>query len=148
MKTIKKNVYYCDFCKKRGLSASSMSVHEKHCTANPNRECRLCGKKNISEIVNEFTVRFRLHPNEPNDIFTEDFVLGHEYKVEWIGAPVTLEEIRKSVGDCPNCILAVLRQCGFNKHYFEFERFDYSKELSEAWAEKNKEYDEDYAYYR
>lgn len=147
MKVIKKNVYYCDFCKRKNLSAGAMSVHEKHCTANPNRECRLCGKKDIADVVNKFTVRFRLHPNELNDIFTEDFVLGHEYKIEWLGEPVTMKEIRDEVDDCPNCILAVLRQTGFNKHYFEFEKFDYQQELKDAMAEKNREYEDDsYAY--
>lgn len=37
-----KKVYYCDFCKKKGMSAASMSKHEKHCTLNSNRQCRLC----------------------------------------------------------------------------------------------------------
>lgn len=29
MKTIKKNVYYCDFCKKKGLSKYHLEIHEK-----------------------------------------------------------------------------------------------------------------------
>ena len=37
-----KKVYYCDFCKKKGMSAASMSKHEKHCTLNPSRQCGLC----------------------------------------------------------------------------------------------------------
>ena len=48
MKTLLKKVYYCDFCKKKGMSASAMSVHEKHCTLNPNRQCRLCILHNLS----------------------------------------------------------------------------------------------------
>lgn len=34
--------YKCDFCGKCGYSASAMKTHEKHCTANPARECRVC----------------------------------------------------------------------------------------------------------
>lgn len=149
MKVIKKNVYYCDFCKRKNLSGGAMSVHEKHCTANPNRECRVCGKKDISEAVSKFTIRFKLHPIERENIFTlkHDETDFYEYGVEWIGEPVTMNEIRDEVDDCPNCILAVLRQTGFNKYYFNFEKFDYQKELSEAMAEKNREYEDDsYAY--
>lgn len=42
MKVLLRKVYYCDFCKKSNRSASAMSKHEKHCTLNPKRECRLC----------------------------------------------------------------------------------------------------------
>lgn len=49
MKTIIKKVYYCDFCKKHGLSSGSLKKHEKHCTNNPNRFCRICGFKGVPE---------------------------------------------------------------------------------------------------
>jgi hypothetical protein len=42
MKTKIKKVYYCEFCKKKTMTINSMTLHEKHCTLNPNRECRLC----------------------------------------------------------------------------------------------------------
>jgi len=35
MKTELKKVYYCEFCKKHGLSASSISRHEKYCKMRP-----------------------------------------------------------------------------------------------------------------
>ena len=41
-----KKVFYCEFCKKKSLATHSMLKHEKHCTLNPKRECRLC--KNYS----------------------------------------------------------------------------------------------------
>lgn len=34
--------YYCDYCNKAGCSAGHMQRHEKHCTLNPNRKCRMC----------------------------------------------------------------------------------------------------------
>lgn len=43
MKRATKKVYYCDFCRKHSLTSGSMKLHEKHCTANPDRECRMCG---------------------------------------------------------------------------------------------------------
>jgi len=44
MKKILKPVYYCDHCKKHGLSASVMSVHEKKCWSNQDniRACMDC----------------------------------------------------------------------------------------------------------
>ena len=50
MKTLLKKVYYCDFCKKKGMSASAMSKHEKHCTLNPTRECGLCKLTSINPV--------------------------------------------------------------------------------------------------
>jgi hypothetical protein len=42
MKILTKKVYYCDFCKKHSLSSYTIKEHEKHCTCNPNRECKMC----------------------------------------------------------------------------------------------------------
>lgn len=141
MKVIKKNVYYCDHCKKRTLSSGSMKVHETHCTANPNRICRMCGGGVfIGNVVNEFKKRFKLVTVQAY----EDIFEITDLKAEWTGKPVTLDEIRDSVDDCPNCILSVLRQCKFNYHYFNgmgIDKFNYKKELQEALSEKNGEPD-------
>lgn len=136
MKTVKKNVYYCAFCKKRGLSSGAMTRHELHCTANPFRECRLCERIGINDMVDRFLARYRLT--------TTDTVIGgvtvSATIPEWIGEPVTLQEIRNAVDDCPNCILAILRQCGFVKNFtISLEPFDYKAELEEYWKEKNSE---------
>ena len=44
MKTLNKPVYYCDYCKKHGLSKSSMVRHELICHMNPanDRPCLHC----------------------------------------------------------------------------------------------------------
>lgn len=34
--------YWCDHCGKHNLSAASIAKHEKHCTKNPARVCRMC----------------------------------------------------------------------------------------------------------
>lgn len=121
MKTIKKNVYYCDFCKKRSLR--SLEKHEGRCTGNPNRSCGVCGRegKDLQPIVDAFKKRFII-----NSYF--EVTEGTVYVVNWLVEPTTLDEIRKSVDNCPACILAVLRQTGMNRHYFKFE-FDFKKEL-------------------
>lgn len=41
MKEKVKNVYYCDHCKKHGLSKSAMVMHEVRCNKNPNNK-RAC----------------------------------------------------------------------------------------------------------
>jgi len=40
MKTELKKVYYCDYCKKHGLSAGSISRHERFCKLNPVNKCK------------------------------------------------------------------------------------------------------------
>ena len=47
MKIITKKVYYCDFCKKHGLSSGHLQQHEKHCTNNPKRICGVCDRKGV-----------------------------------------------------------------------------------------------------
>ena len=42
MKTKLRQRHYCDFCKKSGGSRYHMERHEKYCTMNPKRECRMC----------------------------------------------------------------------------------------------------------
>lgn len=121
-----------------------MHKHEDRCTGNPLRECGLCNSKhNIHLFVMSFKSRFKL-----TERVLEPYREGKPYDasthvVEWIGEPVTMQEIRNSVGDCPNCILAILRQTGFNRHYFEGFSFDYRKEFSDTMKEKNREQYED-----
>jgi hypothetical protein len=137
MKIIKKNVYYCDFCGKRSLSKGHMNTHESHCTANPNRECRLCGVKSIADLIEDLKKRFSLEPKIQYDEFGS--TIGETFSVVWTGEPVTLDELRKRTDNCPNCMLAIMRQCKFNYHYFnendEFE-FDYKAESQRALSEK------------
>ncbi len=132
MKTIKKNVYYCDYCKKRGLSASAMSVHEKHCTANPNRKCRLCNNNlDIIPFMRELGHRFEL-------LITEDEYGISTHEVHWIGTPITLQEVLEFTDGCPNCTLAILRQTKLNYSVFGF-KYDFKKEMAAYWSEKNNE---------
>lgn len=48
MRSVRKLVYYCDFCDRYKLTPQSMKVHEKHCTMNPDRVCRMPGCRNKS----------------------------------------------------------------------------------------------------
>lgn len=58
MKTLIKKVYYCDFCKKKGLSHHSMVRHELICSQNPenNRPCYTCGNCKMQNILVEINI--------------------------------------------------------------------------------------------
>lgn len=112
----KVNRYYCDFCRKAGCSSGHMKKHEKHCTANPNRACRLCQTPHRDfASLRKFVEGINEQPDEP---------VGEIPK-----------ELRDAVGNCPACILATLRQ-EQGRHVYTF---DFKKELEAWWAEKNDE---------
>lgn len=142
MKTVKKNVYYCEFCNKHGLSAGAMARHEKHCTMNPHRECRLCeGSPDIPAIIEGFKKRFKLVEDESIPGFVS-------IKVEWTGKEITLDEIHDLVEGCPNCSLAIMRQAKLLPYCQDISKdFHYQDELKLWWAEKNAEQDAISQYY-
>lgn len=57
MKTILKKVYYCDFCKKKGLSEWHLLKHEKNCLSNPENKvaCSGCVFHKSDEIYVEYS---------------------------------------------------------------------------------------------
>ena len=123
MKTLKKNVYYCDFCKKRSLR--SLKNHEAHCTGNPDRTCRLCA------AVRDYRALMGKLPFTKDD----DCEFG-----ENIG--VKSDELMDLVGGCPACALTVLRLFMRARHaetnLFSSD-FNFKKELDEWWEAKNDE---------
>lgn len=54
MKELTKKVFYCDYCKKHGLSKSSMSRHEKWCNYNPENRRACEGCINLEEVEVEY----------------------------------------------------------------------------------------------
>lgn len=142
MKVIKKNVYYCDHCDKKGLVALHIRKHEARCTNNPNRYCGVCESiGQLKFIVERFKIRFTLADNpllpiNPHEDIYDPSLNYDEKLVTWVREPITLQEIRKSVDDCPACLLAVLRQTGLNMHYFHLDKFDFKKELQDYISAK------------
>ena len=135
MKTVKKNVYYCDFCNKKSLNGSHISKHEKHCTANPNRECGLCKEdRDIKSFIDKLKTRFEIKETE---VFDEDGEFVNQECI-WAGEKITLNEILDFTDGCPNCTFAILRQTKLNYKVVGF-KYDYKKEIASWWAEKNKE---------
>ena len=54
MYSVRKLVFYCEFCRKYKLTSFAMGVHEKHCTMNPDRVCRMPGCRKKSCPMCEF----------------------------------------------------------------------------------------------
>lgn len=77
--------FYCEHCKKSGASRGAMAKHEKHCTLNPSRECRMCAL--AGDVV-----------QQPMADLIAAFDAGGQ------------EALRKLAENCPVCIFATLRQ--------------------------------------
>lgn len=140
MKTVKKNVYYCDHCKKKGLSAVHIRNHQARCTNNPNRHCGVCEGYSTKQVVADLLIRFTLTDNpaayDPSETVFDPEVNTDEKLVTWTREPVTLNEVIELADRCPACVLAILRQTGLNRHYFHFEAYDFKGELKSYMSDK------------
>ncbi len=114
MRTVLKKVYYCEFCGKHSLR--SLATHEKYCTGNPDRGCRMCEDPvNIREVA-------------PTIFLVEDSEIPME--VIW------------GITECPACALSLIRAIrkSFPLLYvFESPVFNYKKECAKWWADHEKE---------
>ena len=122
--------YYCGFCKKSNCSGGAISRHEKFCTMNPNRGCRMCKHpiKPLS-LVN-------LLP-DPKQFLKVRKEYNNKYYEGWKDTyKEPLETIKEECNYCPACILAVLRQSKVPLYMLDF---DYKKEVEEWWKSKNEE---------
>lgn len=90
--------YYCDHCKKVSGSKSAMAIHEAHCTANPDRTCRMCG----TSIGPRHHVGILQRPGNTME--------------DW---RAKMDSLRSATEDCPCCILAAIRQSGIQKGRLE-----------------------------
>ena len=115
MKTKQKIVYYCDFCKKKGLSGRWMAIHEEHCTANPDRKCALCER-----LTKDATANVSLTPDMLKNVTLEE--------------AVNMTNLLKGSVRCPICAFSYFRIHGFSPNPVELV-----KEVASYWDEKNKE---------
>ncbi len=106
-----KTVYYCQFCKRHGLSRYAMEGHERRCTLNPDRACRWGGA------------------HEPDTARWADVIRSR--------SPLTKDDIawlRNETDGCPPCMLAALRQSGLADFHYDTETseriFDYDEEIA------------------
>ena len=136
MKIVKKNVYYCDFCKKKGLR--SLKKHEANCTGNPNRNCGICGRTDISDLIQKYSNRYTGMDGTADD----------NGEIKWTNGAIKIEDIQDDVEGCPACTLAILRLCDLNHWYVRDAglKFDFKSALEEWWEEENAEHIGDYSY--
>ena len=126
MKKLKRWRYYCDFCKKAGGSAPAMERHEKSCTMNPNRNCRMCDHwaggcdfERVKEVAKL--------------IIGKTSWLVYREGDEAIEVDI-LNTLRDEAGGCPACMLAAMRQ---TDTVALFTQFSYEKEKAEFWKVVN-----------
>lgn len=140
MRTVKRNRYYCEFCKKTGGSAGHMRSHEQHCTANPNRICRMCRLLDNAPI--EVSNLKSLLPQVKLD--DEDWLNYENVQKLKDQVVAAFPNLRKAAENCPSCILSALRQSGCAVIVGN-DLFDFKKERTALFAEfnsKNRDYQE------
>ena len=125
MKSKKVTRYWCDFCKKSGASGYHMGRHEKHCTANPGRECRVC--------------KFARGDDSRTDLAAAVQLLQGG---DWEAARPLPPALREATGGCPACILAALRQALVPVG--AASDFDYKAEMASLWNDVNADREEYY----
>ncbi len=135
MKIKKVNQYKCDFCGKKKYSASAMKKHERHCTKNINRECRICEKggttsslKAIVEVLPRPKYLVCDYEGGSYDNFFElDVDNGNEINE-------IIKNVKNSGEYCPMCLFSALRIKGINPKATEF---NYEAEMKSFWADYN-----------
>jgi len=136
MKVINKKVYYCDFCKKHGLSGGAMSGHEKHCTLNRKRECRICNRTAVSfkETIKAIKKEYKkLITFKGKDGCSPDGILGTHTK----NYKEKMDAIMDEWEECPMCFFTALRLSGndWKKYY----HFSLEEKVEEYWKAKYEE---------
>ena len=117
MKTKVKTVYYCGFCKKHSLRP--LTDHEKHCTGNINRVCRLCSEQHDLPVIVK---------NLSGDALYDTTTLHIK------GA-----DVLSLVDGCPACALTIAKAMKRKFEFFWLEDFDYKEELKAWWDCVNEE---------
>ena len=130
MITKKVNRYYCEYCKKANCSASSISRHEKACTLNPNRICRMCGIFDLEQ-----TKMADLLTILPKPVTTKD-EYGFITLINIKEIEAAMPKLKEITEDCPACILATLRQMEIPVR--EITSFNFTKGCKDWWADFNK----------
>lgn len=122
--------YICDFCGKKGLSSGHIKKHERHCTKNPERKCRMCDTLNVEQqpITNLMAVL----PDPSEYIYDDEWGQGGYLLELFEATDAVMPKLKDLVSGCPMCIMAALRQKGIPVN--GVNSFDYKKEVAEIWA--------------
>ena len=140
MKTKRVNRYYCDYCKKSNCSAPSISKHERHCTMNPNRKCRMCERVDHLPVPMPDLLAVLPDPESmDNPQYNETRLDGLSFCETRQGylqiVEAALPKLRELTSNCPACILAALRQRGICVG--AIEGFRYKQECEAFWGYVN-----------
>ena len=126
MKTKRVNRYNCDYCGKRGYSVGHMKTHEKRCTLNLARECRMCYwvdedeinfDSPVARVADEWRMErlMSLLPDPKTYLKIEKVghAFGNSVFESWPGLTEAIVEslpsVREAAGGCPVCVLSALR---------------------------------------
>lgn len=131
MRATTKTVYYCDHCRKHGLSRVAMEKHERVCTLNPERICRwrIDGHSDGSKVIAIVPLATELAARAAA---TERGMLAQE-DIAWL---------RDEVDGCPACMLAALRQSGLAGFHWDAHGdliFDYTVEVERLRIEERED---------
>ena len=121
-KTVKQ--YQCDFCGKKNYSKGHMNTHERHCTMNPDRICRVC--KHVGQEQPPIKDLIQLMPKM---IVHIDDEWGFETVKNEDELKAAFTELDKAAGECYMCVFAALRQSGIHPNIV----FDYKAASKEYW---------------
>lgn len=143
MKELSRVVFYCDFCRKHGLSRAAMERHEAVCTLNPRRVCRwrINGHSDGSRVLDIAAIAEslagRAHVVERAAV--ADSPPGIEQLRGLTSADV--DWLRGEVDGCPACMLAALRQSGVDEYHYSdgVMIFDYQREVERLRQEEREE---------
>jgi len=143
MRVKRVNRYYCDFCKKSGCSKWHIEQHEKHCTMNPNRECRVCmilgvAQTPMSELL---AILPKVTWDYPEPLETCYMCAPSLSSISLAQANDALPALRDRANNCPACIMAAIRQKGFP--VAAIDDFDFSSEMRAIGKAQHAEVEEE-----
>lgn len=118
--------FICEHCGKKQFAKGSMRRHEKRCTANPGRECKMCGQVDAAGLSTNIVGLARL----------VEILSDRE------AHPKARMDAVRAETDCPACILAAIRQSGVWAEYKAFDAGIGDEAVFDAWhfgegSEKN-----------
>ena len=155
MRKVQRWRYYCDYCPKAGQSGFHMATHEKHCTLNPQRECRMCGHISGSKGT-DVAEMLALLPDPAGYMRTitdgidgwmtnEPFDVLDDAKIKPV-IDAAMPALRELTENCPVCIMAAFRQRKIPLPLVE--SFDFKQEMKDMWDGINESKQErEYVYY-
>ena len=114
-----RKVYYCEYCGKHSLRP--LRKHERYCTANPNRHCRLCGRQGYEKLIEKYK-----NIGISKDYSREDFKKFQE----------KINELYAEVDNCPACTLTVIR-CVIPTKIQPLIEWSYDKAREQWWNDVN-----------